>query len=224
MDAARRYEETQGRVRALVGGLADGAGRTPVAACPGWSVHDVVSHLAGVAADMTSGRLEGAGGPAWTAAQVEERRDRTLAEVVEEWDAGTAALLALMVDGPPARSAVLVADAVTHEHDLRAALGAPGERDSAAVDVARQVGIEGLDRRLRAAELAALRVVAGDTEWLLGVGEPAATLRSDPFSLFRVLFGRRSRAQMAALDWGGDPGPYLEHLSLFPPPDADLAE
>jgi hypothetical protein len=36
----------------------------PVAACPDWSVRDVVCHLSGVASDITSHNMEGAPGRA----------------------------------------------------------------------------------------------------------------------------------------------------------------
>jgi hypothetical protein len=36
--------------------------------------------------------------------------------------------------------------------------------------------------------------------------------------------GRRSRAQLAALDWSGDPSPVLDHLTFFGPSAADIIE
>ena len=45
---------------------------------------DVYAHLAGLCADVEAGRLEGAGTDEWTARQVDERKDRTLAENVAE--------------------------------------------------------------------------------------------------------------------------------------------
>jgi hypothetical protein len=36
--------------------------------------------------------------------------------------------------------------------------------------------------------------------------------------------GRRSRGQLAALDWSGDPSPVLDHLVVFGPAMADIAE
>ena len=47
------------RITALVTGLDDAAWSTAVAACPGWSVRDVVAHLAAVAEDWAKGRLTG---------------------------------------------------------------------------------------------------------------------------------------------------------------------
>jgi hypothetical protein len=62
--------------------------------------------------------------------------------------------------------------------------------------------------------------VAGETH-RGGEGEPVRELRADPYELFRGLLSRRSRAQMRAWDWAGDPGPYLESLPAFGPRDDD---
>ena len=67
---ARLYQETRERIIALVTGLDDAAWSTAVAACPGWSVRDVVAHLAAVAEDWVSGRLAGPPTDEETAAQI----------------------------------------------------------------------------------------------------------------------------------------------------------
>jgi hypothetical protein len=36
--------------------------------------------------------------------------------------------------------------------------------------------------------------------------------------------GRRSRDQLAALDWSGDPAPVLDHLVIFGPARTDIVE
>ena len=36
--------------------------------------------------------------------------------------------------------------------------------------------------------------------------------------------GGRSRGQLAALDWSGDPAPVLDHLVVFGPARADIIE
>ena len=67
---ARLYQETRERVIGLVTGLDDAAWSTAVAACPGWSVRDVVAHVAAVAEDWVSGRLAGPPTDEETAAQI----------------------------------------------------------------------------------------------------------------------------------------------------------
>jgi hypothetical protein len=58
-DLVRFYRESHARVVELVGDLDRGALETPVPACPGWSVADVVAHVAAVAEDVPAGRLTG---------------------------------------------------------------------------------------------------------------------------------------------------------------------
>jgi hypothetical protein len=60
--------------------------------------------------------------------------------------------------------------------------------------------------------------------WQLGDGEPVAALHTSDFELARLLIGRRSRAQMLAQPWTGDPAPVVDHLPTFGPPDDDLLE
>jgi hypothetical protein len=36
--------------------------------------------------------------------------------------------------------------------------------------------------------------------------------------------GRRSRAQLAAMDWSDDPTPVLDHLYMFGPAETDIVE
>lgn len=49
-------------------------------------------------------------------------------------------------------------------------------------------------------------------------------LRTDRFEAFRWRLGRRSRAQLAGMDWTGDPSPILDDLVIFGPADSDVHE
>jgi hypothetical protein len=49
-------------------------------------------------------------------------------------------------------------------------------------------------------------------------------LRTTRFEALRWRTGRRSRAQLAAMDWSGNPTPVLDHLYLFGPADANVVE
>jgi hypothetical protein len=44
------------------------------------------------------------------------------------------------------------------------------------------------------------------------------------FDALRWRMGRRSRAQLAALDWSGDPTPVIDHLVVFGPAVHDIDE
>ena len=216
--AGAAYAGIRRRVNELVGDVADRTGDT-VPACPEWRVHDLVCHLAGVADDVLGGRLEGAGSDPWTAAQVAARRERSLDEVLAEWNDQAPQLEGVLDSFGPAGHQ-LVMDAVTHEHDLRGALGAPGERSSDAV----VIGLDWLVRAFQGASAAAghpgLRVVATD-----GAGatwEPAdersavATVRGSSYELLRGLSGRRTLAELRSLSWDGNRDAVLPSFTFGP--------
>ena len=111
------YRESQGRVRALVNNQnAD----VPVPACPGWTVKDVVAHLAGVFDDIQRGNLEDATTDAWTAAQVEKRRDRSLSNIGADWHVQVHTHPHVFIGNYVQH---LVADMLCHEFDIRGAIG-----------------------------------------------------------------------------------------------------
>jgi uncharacterized protein (TIGR03083 family) len=197
------YAACRERIGGLVRELDDREAGVRVPACPEWSVHDVLAHVAGVVDDALAGRLDGVATDPWTAAQVEARRDKPVAVIVKEWDAAAAAFEPLLDPiGDPGRQAV--ADLVTHEHDIRGALRAPGARDSDAVDV----GLSFLAPTLvqsAASHGVALQVRDSRTGALLAGAEDASvTLRSEPFELLRAMTGRRSVEQLRSLSWSGD--------------------
>ena len=39
-----------------------------------------------------------------------------------------------------------------------------------------------------------------------------------------MLLGRRSTAEVAAMDWEGDPAPVVDHLHFFGPATADVVD
>ena len=71
----------------------------------------------------------------------------------------------------------------------------------------------------------ALRVVVEDETYDLGpAGQEPIVLRTGRFEALRWRMGRRSRLQLAGLDWAGDPSPVLGHLVVFGPSPADITE
>jgi hypothetical protein len=53
--------------------------------------------------------------------------------------------------------------------------------------------------------------------------EPVRWTSTD-FEVVRARMGRRSRSQLAAMDWSADPGGLLDELTVFPPAATDLDE
>ncbi|HZP28160.1 MAG TPA: maleylpyruvate isomerase family mycothiol-dependent enzyme, partial [Acidimicrobiia bacterium] len=218
------YREVRERFGGRVAGLDDTAARTPVGACPGWDVRAVLSHVTGVVADIQDGRLEGAGSDEWTTAQVAGRRDRSLAEIVAEWDARAPALEEQLGAWPPDLAGQIVSDVTTHELDVRGALGDTGARDTECVRYAFERYAGRLGTRIAEAGLPALRLVTDGDDVVAGAGEPAATVRAPRYELARAMAGRRSVAQVRAYAWEGDPEPYLAVFSGYGHRVDDLAE
>ncbi len=200
-DVGDAYAGCRARIAGLTTGL-DGAGAAArVPTCPAWTVHDVVAHLTGVVVDVANGNLDGVATDPWTAAQVEARRDRSIAEMLAEWGAHAPGFEAILDElGDPGRQAVT--DVVTHEHDIRTALGAPGFRDSDAVGI----GFGFTAPRLvgsAAGHGLVLRIEAEGAE-PVGPADATVVLAGDRFSLLRAATGRRSVDQLRQLRWQGD--------------------
>lgn len=187
-----------------------------VPACPGWSVRDVVSHMAAVAQDWTDGRLSGAPTDEETAEHVARFRSRDEAEILGTWSEATSRLRELAATAglePP------LGDIACHEHDIRSAIGRPGARDAESVRWTADRLLTLLHPPLP------LRIVVEDGEYRSGpVDGTEIRLHTSLFEALRWRTGRRSRAQLAAMNWSSDPTPVLDHLCLFGPATADVVE
>ncbi len=210
---ADAYAGCRLRIGALVRGLDAGTASRPVAACPAWSVADVVAHLAGVVDDALHGRLDGVTTERWTAAQVDARRGRSAPDLVDEWDAQAPRFESLLdVVGDAGRQAVT--DAVTHEHDLRAALAVPGARGSDAVGI----GLGFVAPQVVEAAHAAGRALRVEVDGgpVIGPGDAEVVVQGRPFELLRAMTGRRTTAQLRELRWLGDPEGVLDAFAHGP--------
>lgn len=215
-EIATIYLDAHGRIDALVRDLDDAALTAEVAACPGWSVGDVVRHLAGNVVWAADGRLQGPPSDEQTAAQVAELADVAVPEVLDRWARGVPGFAELLAAADIWPGAI---DVVTHEHDIRHALDRPGARDDDAVRLladqllrwwspGRAVEVELPDRTVHAGP------DQGDVlRW-----------RTNDFEVLRARLGRRSRTQLAALEWSEDPGAVLDQVAVFPPTAVDIAE
>ena len=222
MDNADAYERSYERTVRL---LTEDAAEVEVPTCPGWTVKDVIAHLAGFFTAYRSGDPESAFGPGWGDREVEQRRDRSLAECVREWTdcvreeyhrRGPDDLFGSNL------GAVAVADVLAHEHDIRTALNKPGARNDGSIVGAVELGLNFIEKKLEDQDVPALRIITEDIDRTLGSGEPPLTLRTSTFELFRTLHGRRTLEQVRAMDWDGDPQAWMGLLFLFGPADTTV--
>lgn len=200
-----------------VGTLAlDARGRldAPVLACPDWTARTIVAHLAGLAEDWVAGRLDGYGSDDWTATQIARLDGVAVAELLSAWQASARDLVEL-TDSPMGGTPSMWAfgDAVVHEADLRPTL-APGSRVSPeAMAMGLKAAIARWRHHLGEAGLPPLLIQTPDGDsWKVGDTEAddVVTVTADRYELFRALFGRRSRQQMAAWAWSADSERYLD--------------
>lgn len=221
------YEESRTRVTKLVSAQDDAPG-IDVPACPQWTVHDVVSHVTGVCADSISGNLDGVATDPWTDAQVRARRGRPTGDVLAEWGE-VGPTFAGFLDDLDATGVQALTDLLTHEHDIRGAVGDTGGRDEPVIDRSVEFLVRYLIRpAVKEMGLPAVVVTDGATRWATtrDVPDDAVTLRGDRFELLRAMTGRRSERQIRALDWSGDPSAYLPAFGRgpFTVPVNDLVE
>ena len=215
-DLCSLYLDTYARLVAMAAELDATALATPVPTCPGWSVQDVVAHEVAITEDALAGRLTGPPSDKETAAQVARFKGTGISGMLAIW-AQTASRFAEAVAALEVWPAVI--DIASHEQDIRGALGRPGARDTQVIRLAAKGLIGSLDPPVP------IRVLVEDTELRVGPADgPELGLVTRRFEAFRWRMGRRSRAQLAALDWTGDPAPVLDHLTIFGPSPVDIIE
>jgi uncharacterized protein (TIGR03083 family) len=216
-DLGALYRDTRMRVTDLVLSIDAESLAAPVPACPEWSVADVVYHLVAGAEDVLAGRLTGPPSDAHTASQVRRHRGKPMVDMTSRWTDLAVRLEPLIAAG---NGWPVVIDVVSHEHDIRGAVGRPGERDSAAV----HHSADALCRRAIGVPVP-IRVVWENGEGRLGSGVgPELVLHTSRFETVRWRLGRRSRAQMRQFDWTGDAIAVIAHLAVFGPTSRDIIE
>jgi uncharacterized protein (TIGR03083 family) len=181
---------------------------------PGWTVKDVVAHLAGFFTTYRSGDPRTAFTADWGDKEVANRKDLSLQECLDEWGD--------LIENPgdlfeSNLGPVAVADALAHEQDIRTAIDRPGARDDPNIVPAVEMGLAFVDKKAEAAGTPALRVKTDEIDRTIGRGEPVTTLHTSTFELFRTLHGRRTIDQVRTMDWDGDPEPWMSVFFLFGP-------
>ena len=118
--------------------------------------------------------------------------------------------------GPPARWAF--GDAVSHEADVRGALGT-GHVPDDVVAVAMKISVGRWRAALAEATAPTLHLTCPDLrDWWLGTPDDpdAVGLTVPSYEVFRAMAGRRSAAQVAAWPWSADPAPIIAAGIGFP--------
>ncbi len=194
----RRYVDSARSFIELARSLDDDEWATPVPCTPPWTVRDVLSHVSGVPDDALAGRTDGIATEPWTASQVRRNADRSVDQLLDRWESQAerfAAALDVMGERRPPW------DCHCHEHDVRHALGRPGNRRSALVNDAAPALLSTLS------EVPVSVTVEFDDGSTVAAGRPGcdarASLTTTRFEVFRSMLGRRRIDQVRALPWEG---------------------
>lgn len=230
-ELAAAYRDLRTRILDPTADLAPAVSEGMVPCTPAWSIRDLMCHLAGVPADILTGNTEGAATEAWADGHVTGRAGRSLDEVRAELaDVGAQVeeVIGAFADQFPPQ---FYLDAWTHEADLCHALGVPAPDDTRMVDGTLDFLVDNVSGRLAEAGVGPMRLVGvGDDRVIGAEAGPAAesveaSLTTDVFEFVRVVMGRRSPRQLAALDWDGVDGAVAGPLLVaWTPNDVDIVE
>lgn len=213
------YLDSARRILAIVSEVGEERASTPVPATPAWDVRDLFSHVTSIAMHTALSVPWGDDVQATIDADVAERRERTLTETSEEWRGYLATIEEKFKGRGPGP---LVVDVVTHEHDLRAALGPKYEDHTAgltevlpaivkwirSLDLVSGPGIE--------FESPTYRAKFGGPDVSANVAVPS------DWELFRLLAVRRSKEQLENYEQSGDRTLLFTVTSRYPLPASPL--
>ncbi len=226
-ELAHGYRDLRRRIIDATADLDDDTARSTMVPCtPEWSIHGLLSHLAGVPADILIGNTEAAATVEWADGHVADRVGHSFEDVrveLVEAGAGVDEVLETAAGFFPPQ---FFLDAWTHEADLMHALGLPGPGDLRLVGATFGFMADNVGSRLAEAGLGPVTLAGLDEERVAGAdGGIPGSLTTDPFEFLRCVLGRRSAAQLAALDWSGvDPTIAGPCLVAWTPNDVDIIE
>jgi uncharacterized protein (TIGR03083 family) len=205
------YRSTCERVTALIRAHPDTELR-PVPACPGWTLGRLLMHLVENCrfAETNSASLRLSDRPLTLEAL-------GIGDLLAEWARSAVVVEQAMARLPgPAAGSLLLMDAFTHEFDARVALGLPLAHYHPAFPGAFDVALTGFAGAVLGRGLPTLRIETEDFSRKIGKGRPEGVLRGSRVEVYRSLVGRRTRCQIAALDWNADPCPWLPAFTWGP--------
>lgn len=205
-DAVTAYSDLRSRMSEMLDGAGDEVALARLPHCPLWTVKDALAHMIGVVEDILIGNVKGVTTAQWTQAQVDRHRSDSLSDLFRIWNELMPKFEGIIGGIPQPTLSQFVLDQVSHEHDVRAALGRYGAQDSLAVAVAGGFWRHSLsnDHRPRIASL--------------------AISEGDEFCFVRSLSGRRSRVQIAQCGIDADAVAEFLATSPFSIPEEDIFE
>ena len=130
------YSELRIRVADLMRSISSEQALTVVPHCPQWTVKDCFAHMVSVPEDVIKGQMDGVATDAWTDRQVQRHKQDSVSDLLAIWEANAPVFAKILPNIPQPVLSQFMFDQTTHEHDIRAALGKPGARESMAVAVA----------------------------------------------------------------------------------------
>jgi hypothetical protein len=180
------YKDLRSRILSLSEKISTDDEEKIVLATPQWNIQKLLCHIVGVPEDILAGRMEGVTSDAWTGAQVELFRGLSVSELMVVFRNSAAPFDEVLPMIPQPVISQFVMDAVTHEHDLRGAMGEPGARDSTAVDVALGFFFESLSKS--DPSLLQILLASENSKW----------------DILRSVTGRRTMGQMNEIGLPGE--------------------
>ena len=225
-DPAALYADARSKAIDIFRSLSEAEADAPVPLNPAWRLVDVAAHVCGIVDDVLHGNVDGLGTDAWTAAQVDKRVGLSVATICDEWE-GYSERVDEMVAGNPFFGVRITGDLIIHIHDVQHALGLKVDQGDMATRAAADRYAPSLqERAMEQMQLGiALTLTDGDRYAEPEGATSTIGLRCSSYDFLRSVTGRRSRRQVAALDWDGDPTALLDGAwnTYGPMPDDDVS-
>lgn len=200
------YAALRVRVTELMQSLSLEQSKTVVPHCPQWTVKDCLAHMVGVPEDVINGQMDGVATDAWTDRQVQRHTNDSVDDLLAVWETNAPVFAKILPNIPQPVLSQFMFDQTTHEHDIRTAVGQPGDRDTLAVAVA-----EGFIRNSLAQQ-----------------SDPAiaqlATHKLTGFEFLRTFSGRRSRSQILLNGFDLELVEKFIHGLPFDIPESDVSD